>query len=260
MEKLLLDRIVKPDYDAGMLSGDVHVDMLKSTYGDSLADRLVLDAEWEAACEAICSWQERDRPKFASCLEKILARFKRFPTVSKVRACFGEDCAAQYKQAFEAIEDSEISGSFPDERAESPWRRCDCRAAVSAVVDVVAPHIGDEQGMSEAYDALVRDLRAKRLDRDSEETAQRKKMAKSMGIWFPMTKNLDKWREDPRTAHLIAEMEPLMRQVSDRMRRAKSYLQYIPRRRMSSRACADIPNNIRRMRIYLGAFDKKIMQ
>jgi hypothetical protein len=253
---LLCQRLLKPDYDAGTLMRDPQIDSLKDMYRETAVDRLVTDEDWEEACQMVYMWQDQENGQELSAYQRTLAKFKRFPTIDRVRASFGDERAEAYKAALETIE-NEGSASFPDERYSSPWRKFDCDAAVSAVTDVIAPNLNDEQAMSEALATLLGELRARRRERvvmDKATLVNRKKVARSLGIWFPMGKDLDIWRSDPRTSKFMPLLEPLMNEVIKRMRLVRSYLQYIPRRRLSTRACIDLPKNIKRMQVYLRGF------
>lgn len=255
---LLCQRLLKPDYDAGTLVRDPQIDTLKEMYRESAVDRLITDEDWEEACQMVYAWQDQENTQGMSAIQRTLAKFKRFPTIDRVRASFGDERAEAYRAALEMIE-NDSSVSFPDERYSSPWRKFDCDAAVSAVTNVIAPNLNDEQGMSDALAVLLGELRARRRERtvmDKATLTSRKKVARSLGIWFPMAKDLDIWREDPRTGKYMYLLEPLMSEVMKRMRLVRSYLQYIPRRRLSTRACVDLPKNIRRMQVYLRGFSE----
>lgn len=256
--ELLCSRLLKPDYDAGVLPRDPQIDSLKEIYRESIADRLVVDEEWEEACQVVYSWQDRENTQGLSALQRVLQKFKRFPTVDRVRLSFGDERAEAYRAALETIESAGLA-EFPDERFGSPWRKFDCDAAVSAVVNVVAPNVSDEEAMSDALGELMGELRARRRERcamDKTALANRKRIARSLGIWFPIAKEIDSWRGDPRTEKYMPVLEPLMNDVMRRMRLVRSYLQYIPRKRLSARACVDLPKNIERMRAYLRGFSK----
>jgi len=254
---LLCSRLLKPDYDAGVLIRDPQIDSLKDMYRGDAVDRLITDEDWEDACQMVYTWQDQENTQGLSAYQRTLAKFRRFPTIDRVRASFGDERAEAYRAALEAIENDTSSSSFPDERYSSPWRKFDCDAAVSAVTNVIAPNINDDQAMSDALSVLLGELRARRRERtvmDKATLASRKKVARSLGIWFPMGKDLDIWREDPRTSKYMDTLEPLMNEVMKRMRLVRSYLQYIPRRRLSTRACVDLPKNIKRMQVYLRGF------
>lgn len=257
--KVLVDTIVKkvlrPDYDAGRLPAtELGVQDLKDFYRDRAVDEIIDDDVWEEAVQRVITWREADWNREAPILTKILSRFPKFPTVDKVSEILGEDRSIEYKTALEAAEGIP---SFPDERHCSPWRRADMEAAVSAVTDIIAPHIDDQESMRIAFDKLVDSMRARRRERASE-NASRKAAARALGIWFPMSKDMTKWHTDPRTAATMPELVYFMDAVVKRMRMARSYLQYMPRRRMSTKACADLPLNIARMRAYVRGFDRVI--
>ena len=252
---LLCQRLLKPDYDAGTMTRDPQIDSLKEMYRETAVDRLITDDDWEEACQMVLAWQDQENTQGLSAFQRTLIKFKRFPTIDRVRASFGDERAESYRAALETIENT--GGIFPDERYSSPWRKFDCDAAISAVTDVIAPHLNDEQAMSDALTTLLGELRARRRERvvmDKATLTSRKKVARSLGIWFPMGKDLDIWREDPRTSRHMDTLEPLMNEVMKRMRLVRSYLQYIPRRRLSTRACVDLPKNIKRMQVYLRGF------
>lgn len=253
---LLCARLLKQDFDSGTLVRDPQIDSLKEFYRDTMVDRLITDEEWEEACQVVYGWQDEENAQGLTTLQRTLLKFKRFPTVERVRVSFGDERAEAYKAALETLENSNIPG-FPEERYSSPWRKFDCDAAVSVVVDILAPNIDDEDGMNEALNKLLGELRARRRERnvmDKSALKNRKGLARSLGIWFPITKDLDLWRADPRTEKLMPILEPLMTEVMNRMRMVRSYLQYIPRKRLSARACADLPKNIRRMQIYMRGY------
>jgi hypothetical protein len=86
------------------------------------------------------------------------------------------------------------------------------------------------------------------------EFGKRKVVVRALGIWFPITKDLEAWKTDPRTTGIMPEFLHVMSQVVERMKMVRSYLQHIPRRRLSTRACQDLPANLERMKAYLKGF------
>jgi hypothetical protein len=251
----ICSRLLRPDFDQGTLPRDIDVSVMREHFRARAVDDLVTDEEWEELCQRAAAWQDqeaskRDEPG----LNKVLARFSRFPTIERVEEVFGRARAELYRAALDTAGDDP---RFPNERHAYPWRKFDMDAAVTAVTRVIAPNMDDEVAMGAAFAQLVGELRARRMERSSMDTAElgkRKTVARSLGIWFPMTKDLDAWRADPRTAGIMDEFIKVMKAVSRRMRLVRSYLQYIPRRRLSARACADLPMNLERMKAYLRGF------
>jgi hypothetical protein len=112
-------------------------------------------------------------------------------------------------------------------------------------------------GMATTYRQFLCELRARRRERSnitSAEFGKRKAVVRSLGIWFPITKDIETWRTDPRTCGIMPEFLDVMGQVINRMRLVRSFLQHIPRRRLSTRACADLPTNLQRMKVYLAGY------
>jgi hypothetical protein len=233
------------------------VEALKSQYRDIAVDRFVTDEEWEEICQHLYAWQDEEESREEPVLQKILKRFKRFPTIEKVRNSLGDEKAEEYRAALEKIENAGIE--FPDERYTSPWRKFDLDTATSIVCDVISPNIDDEESMREALNVIMLEIRARRRERtvmDRASLAKRKSVARNTGIWFPINKDINRWRIDPRTKDYMPQVELLMEEVIKRMRLVRSYLQYIPRKRLSTRACADLPMNIERMKAYLRGYSK----
>lgn len=256
MADVVCRKAVREDYESGYIPRDVGTDELKEIYRNDAVDRIISDDVWEEIRQRIEAWKEQDEETNMPVIVRLLKRFPRFPTVARVEEMFGMERASEYRNGLEVTENLP---NFPTDRHAYPWRKFEMDAAVSAVVKVVAPHINDEAGMSDALTKLVGELRARRRERSSMDTAElnrRKNIARSLGIWFPMAKDLPAWRSDPRTQHRMKEFLAAMSEVTKRMRLVRSYLQYIPRRRLSARACADMHNNIERMKAYLRGFDR----
>ncbi len=253
--ELLCRRLVKADFKRGNVPRDPQAQTLREHYGQRLADELVTEEEWDEVCQVIMSWQDAEEQQARPVLDRILARFSRFPTIERVSEILGTDRAEAYRTALERIEcdQGDVSRRFPPERSAYPWRKFDMDSAVSIVVSVIAPNIGDEIGMSAAYQQLTLELRARRKERSSmsaAEFAKRKAFVRSLGIWFPITKDIEAWKRDPRTRDIMPEFIETMNQVTGRMRMVRSMLQHIPRRRLSTRACADLPANLQRLKAY----------
>lgn len=258
MVDVLVQRVFRPDFEKGDILRDPDIDGLKSKYRENAVDRFLTDDEWEDICQHIYAWQDEEESREEPVYLKILKRFKRFPTIEKVRSSFGDEKAEEYRAALERIEDTGLS--FPDEKFASPWRKFDLDTAICVVCDVIAPNINDEESMREALNRIMMEIRARRRERsvmDRASLAKRKSVARSIGIWFPINKDILKWRIDPRTKDYMPQVEALMEEVIKRMRLVRSYLQYIPRKRLSTRACADLPMNIERMKAYLKGFGSK---
>lgn len=255
--QFLKERLIQPDFDTGNLPVDIHVDALKERYAVALVDRLVRDEEWEAACHVACRMRdgEVDRRSAAIQMSDVLARYKRYPTVERVAASLGPERAGAYRAALERVEmDDGYRGLIPDERFGSPWRKPELEAVVSLMVDVVAPHIGDEAGMAAAFEWLVESVRSKRRERAAsltDSTREKRALAKSLGIWLPVPGDMERWKTDPRTRDKMREFLPIMEEVVRRLRMVRSYLQYIPRRRICDKTISELPENLARMKAYL---------
>jgi len=259
MEVLLRERLLGPEYERGTLPRPVDADGLREHLRSRLADELVKPEDWEAACLQVLAWQERDEARATPIEERVVASFPKYPTVGCVKARMGREAAARYRAALEQIEDAEgLRGTFPDERTAHPWRTLELDAAVRAAVDVLAPNIGDPAAMEAAYEALVEDMKARKKVRSAARLARnadKRRMARELGLWLPNARDgVGPWLADPTTAPHARKLFDLAHQVSRRMRLARSYLQYIPKRRPTAQAKADLLQNIERMRGYLRGF------
>lgn len=257
LAEIICKKAVRPLFDSGMIPQNPDVDSFRGNV--SITD-IVDDDVWDEVLQRVLTWQDQEDRQEDPPLAKVLKRFTRFPTVDRVRDVFGAARSEEYRAALEAIEcNASTLQLFPAERYAYPWRKFDMDAAVSAVTEVIAPNIDMPENMTESLAKLVGELRARRRERssmDSAEPEKRKSIARSLGIWFPMTKDLGAWRTDPRTAPHMPLFIETMNEVMKRMRLVRSYLQYVPRRRLSARACADLAQNIKRMRAYLRGFDR----
>lgn len=256
---LLCKRVLRPDYENGVLQRNPQIESLKEDYRASLVDRLFTDDDWETACQVVYTWQDQERSMEENTFDKVLTKYRRFPTIEHVDSVFGADRAEMYRSALEIIQDRDQQNKFPDEKYKGPWRKLDLDSTISVVTDVIAPNIDDESAMAVAFSRHMGEIRARRKERivmDSVDTKSRKQLARSLGIWFPITKELQKWRDCPKTTKLMKELEPIMIKVVRRMKLVRSYLQYIPRRKLTSAAVADLPANIDRMKTYLKGFSR----
>ena len=252
---LLCRRVVRADFQTGELPRTPDPNAIMGFYRDRMTSDFIKEDEWEEVCQRVITWQETEEQQSRPVISRILSRFTKYPPVERVREVLGEERAEDYRAALEAIEC--VSGQFPNERVSYPWRKFDMDAAVSVVTGVIAPNIGDEIGMNMAYQQLVGELRARRRERmniTAADFGRRKTVVRALGIWFPITKDLEAWKKDPRTTTIMPEFLRVMGQVVDRMKMVRSYLQHIPRRRLSTRACQDLPANLERMKAYLKGF------
>ena len=255
---LLCSRIVRADFQTGELPRTPDPNALMEFYKERMAYDFIKEEEWEEVCQRVITWQEMEEQQGRPVICRILSRFTKYPPIDRVAEVLGDERASSYRAALETIEcDPGISTQFPNERVSYPWRKFDMDAAVSVVTNVIAPNIGDEVGMASAYQQLIGELRARRRERMSitaAEFGKRKIVVRALGIWFPITKDLEAWKKDPRTSTIMPEFLRVMAQVVERMKMVRSYLQHIPRRRLSTRACQDLPANLDRMRAYLRGF------
>ena len=255
---LLCKRVVRGDFQTGELPRTPDAAALVDFYKHRLATDFFKEEEWEEVCQRVITWQEMEEQQAKPVITRILNRFTKYPPVERVREVLGDDRAETYKAALETIEtDATISSQFPNERVSYPWRKFDMDAAVSVATNVISQNLGDEVGMCSAYQQLVGELRARRRERMSitaAEFGKRKLVVRALGIWVPITKDIDAWKRDPRTSTVMPEFLAVMAQVIERMKLVRSYLQHIPRRRLSTRACQDLPANLERMNAYLKGF------
>lgn len=265
MLAFLTSRVLKRDFDAGAIPENPSPSDLKEIYRQTAVDEIVTEAEWAEALEMVLAWRDARAAESGGTtdgvLRHIFLRFKRFPPVSRVIEVFGTERGERYKASLEEIESDSVKNAlFPAERPPYPWKKLDMDAAVRLVVEVIAPH---EQGheISQAYAEFVGELQARKRERaamgEAESVIEKKRIARSLEIWFPLTKDVETWRTDPRTAPHMAEFERLMKATISRMRLVRSYLQYIPKRRLSQAACKDMRANMERMRIYIEGFNRR---
>jgi hypothetical protein len=247
--------LIREDFDAGVLPQNPDWQDIRDIFGPRLAYEFISTHVWEEATERIRSWEDVEAQKSIPIMRRIASRFYKYPSYAKVTKLLGEDIATQYRTAFEVIEnDSTAFLLFAINSQPGPTRKFDVECAVSVIVDIISPFLNNFEAMERAYNAFVYRLRARRRERMLIATAKnsdKKVIVRSIGIWFPMTKDIPRWLSDPRTREVMPEFLNVMKQVWGKMKLVRSYLQYVPRRGMSVRACADINNNLKRMKSYL---------
>jgi hypothetical protein len=256
---VLCKRVVRPDFDVGKIRGRAEgVEDLVAALGD-ITRRLVNDAEWSEVCQRVHAWQDALETCAGSYekspLSKILGKATKFPSVAKVTALLGEEMSELYSDALKQIEsDPESFAEFPDERTNGGWDKHAAERAVALVVDVIAPHGRDLDGMSAAYAKYMEEFRSQNREKKITQNADRdarKAAAKSLGIWLPMPGDFGLWESDPRTCDKAAEFERLTIRVTEKMRIMRSVLQFIPRRRFSNHTVVDMENDMDRMKAYI---------
>lgn len=256
---ILCKRVVYPNFDKGTVPGRVGgVDDLVSAVGD-ITRVLITDSEWTEVCQRVHARQDALETHSGSYekspLSRILEKNSKFPTTERVTALLGEEMSELYSDAMERIEsDPELFAEFPDERTGGGWNKHSAERAVSLVVDVIAPHGDDPEGMAAAYNKFMEEFRSQNRERGITQNADRdsrKATARSLGIWFPVPGDFKSWESDPRTRDRAAEFERLSIRVTDKMRIMRSVLQFIPRRRFSNHTVADMEANMARMAAYI---------
>jgi hypothetical protein len=256
---ILCKRVIRPDFDQGKIPGRVEgVEDMASSVGD-VTRRLISDCEWAEICQRVHAWQDVLETCSGSYekspLSRILGKATKFPTVARVTTLLGEEMSELYSEALAQIEaDSESFAEFPDDKTNGGWNKHSAERAVSLVVDVIAPHGRNPEGMSAAYVKYMQEYRSqsreKRITHNADRDA-RKAAARGLGIWLPMPGDSKLWESDPRTCDKAAEFERLSIRVTDKMRIMRSVLQFIPRRRFSNHTVADMEANMARMRSYI---------
>jgi hypothetical protein len=265
MLNFLKTRVLQRDFESGIVPENPTVDGLKELYRQTAVDEIVIESEWAEALEMVITWRDARAASAGDTLEGVLghifSKFKRLPPVERVRDLFGAERAEQYKRALEEAEsEPTVMALMPTDRSPYPWKKIDMDAAVTLVVDILTA-TSDSQEMSQLYEDFLGELKARRRERSNmcatASAKERKQVARDLGIWFPLSKDVELWRKDPRTAPKMQEFEKLMGLVTSRMRLVRSYLQYIPKRRLSVMACKDLDANMARMKIYLQGFARR---
>lgn len=255
---ILCKRVIRPDFEKGKIPRIDGVDDAIASVGD-ITRRLITDSEWMEICQRVHAWQDQvetcsgmyDR----STLFNILQKIRKFPTVDRVKSLLGEEMAELYSDAMESIEKNpEVFSAFPDERVNGGWNKQTAERAVSLVVDVIAPHGSDPEGLATSYTRYTEEYQSQsreKLDTYKADKNVRKASARRLGIWLPMTQDLKRWEDDPRTMDRAAEFQRLAIRVVDKMRIMRSVLQFIPRRRFSNHTVSDLDANMNRMKNYI---------
>lgn len=279
--EVLCKRVIRPDFDSGKLlsslpgpaelaehyappslSQAVREDdreSIRQELIEGFLKRLVRMDEWEEVYQRLHSWQDAMETCSGrydkSPLSVILSKNPRFPTVDRVKILLGEEMAESYQGALEHMEtDPESFAEFPDERVSGGWNRHTAERAVSLVVDVIAPYGNNPEELADAYARYMVELRSRNREKSKTQNVdrlERRRVARSLGIWLPQMADLHQWESDPRTCSRAAEFEKLAMRVVDKMRILRSVLQYIPRRKFSEHTISDLDNNMARMRDYV---------
>jgi len=245
-------KLIRPDFDNCAIERNADPEYLKANYSRRVVEEIITDEIWQEIAEKIIAWQEtRDEPiEFP--IDRILHKYNKFPSVNLVARIFGPARAEAYKAALEVMESD---ARFPSERETVSWKKRDMDDAINIVVRVLAPNCGDDDALNRAYEAFLGKLKIRRSERTtttkSEDVAAKRKIARSFGIWFPIMKDTQLWRTDARTSSHMPQFEKLMNAVVEKMRRYRSYLQYVPRKKLTSKSCEDLQNNMERMKRYL---------
>jgi hypothetical protein len=248
--EIIRDRVLIDKYKNGLITADLDISELKKIIGNDF----VYDEEWEELYQIVSNWHDIDSQKEKNIMDVIFDRFYRFPTIERVTTVLGEHKGEIYKIALETIESNDIIINL----SAYPWRKFDMDTAANVIIDVISPNIGNDVSMRMAFNRLVSEIKARRREKTrllACNSMEKKKVVKDMGIWFPISKDIDRWKSDPRTKDLMPDFITLMDSVIKRMRIVRSYLQHIPRRRISNKACQDIRNNMERMKKYLNGYN-----
>lgn len=265
MLNFLKARVLQRDFDAGIIPENPTPEGLRELYRQTAVDEIITASEWAEALDMVITWRDARAASAGDTLDGVLrhifSKFKRFPPVERVRDLFGAERAEQYKGALEEAEcEPTVNALMPTDRSPYPWKKIDMDAAVTLVVDILSSGAGSQE-MSQLYEDFLGELRARRRERlkmsATTNSKEKKQVARGLGIWFPLSKDMELWRQDPRTAPKMQEFERLMKLVTSRMRLVRSYLQYIPKRRLSVMACKDLDANMARMTIYLQGFARR---
>ena len=270
--KILCDRVLRPDYESGIiLRCPETADDLISVYHSDLS-RIVTAQEWDEALLRVQSWYEtksldgvpcgRKRPRESTSVKdimsSILQRHGKFPSVGRVAELLGDESAEEYRAALESMETNPSAFSrFPDERVVSGWNMHTCERAVSLVVNVIAPYVAadDPDGMATSYGMYSRETKVRSRDisnSKSTDRTEKKLAARSLGIWLPVKSDMGKWSTDLRTRDRAKAFFSLVSRTMDKMRVIRTVLQFVPKRRLSNATVEDLDTNMDRMRNYLG--------
>jgi hypothetical protein len=258
---VLCKRLIRGKFDAGIIPGRISgkEELITMLSGANVCD-ILKDIELEDICQHVHSWQDQIETcsktyDGSSPLLMILQQVTKFPTVEKAKSLLGEEMSDMYVEALEKIEKRpDVYSEFPDERSNGGWSKQSAERAVSLVVDVIAPYGSDPNGMLVAYTKYMEEYRSqqreKRITHNVDGDA-RKVAARNLGIWFPVSADLQKWETDPRTRDRAADFQRLVIRTMEKMRIMRSVLQYIPRRRFSNHTIDDMDANMARMEAYV---------
>lgn len=253
----LCNRIVKNVYNQGLLPKNPSPQDIKSIVAPNLATDFIKDAEWDITCQMVQSWQDADDFKNRQTIDIISARFKHLPTIVKVDAVFGEDVKLTYEKAIQQIENyPQLFSKF--QQTGGVWRKFDMITRIRLLNNVIIPNLDKSDAeMRESYIAFNAELRARSKERSiipESSIAERKLRAKNLGIWFPFKKEYEKWHTNSSTKYKMKRFDDLRTRTWERMKECRNILQFIPRKRLTPRSCADMEKNMIRMEHYLEGY------
>lgn len=249
---MVCDRLVKQSFDYGMIPHDPSVDDIREAVE---MQSLLTDEEWESVYDKVMLWQDANDNKEKSITQIVLGRFRKFPTTTQVERVFGERVAMTYKESLENLEnETSLWSSIEPLIHYSRWKKTDMDAAIKVITNVLQCKSVDE--MKVAYINLKSEInqRRKHLSKlSSEVLSRRREFVRKMGIWFPINRDLPRWKSDPRTTDRYDLMIKRIGQVKKKMLLTRSILQYVPKRRLNTKSCIDLDSNILNMERYLNS-------
>lgn len=229
LTRALVEKVLHPAFAQGI--DMTTIDDVKCVVTARVCDALS-NQEWANVMQTIDAWRNDDIPVLDAQVSVNTQR--KFPNVETVRKLTNDTIAASYAACLEEIETNEtLYNMVHDNIVNTGWSRKNIESAINYLTALANKR------------PLQTNVSRKRVRQSADP------YVKELQIWFPITREKDKWLTDPRTVQFGEKMWQLTTQVSDIMRKKRTLLQFIPRRKFSVSAMTDAEANMERMHQYI---------
>jgi len=216
---------------------------------------MLTDNDWSTIYSMIESTREPDKEytNMRALFNEVIDGLQEVPPYGRMREIVGAHEAERCIAMMEELE-NKTDLTQRCEFQQNSFRRWS-RHQVVRICDLInILSLGDQGTVAEAYQQYatgVKDDRRRKREHLKQRNEGIRSRAVHLQLWFPRTEQLQLWRENERTSQLFDRFMDTLQRTKDCMRRMdRGIMQYVPKRRITTRTIIDLEHNIRRMEEY----------
>lgn len=242
-ERVIIPDILSKTYNPCQATSEDLVDRYHSVIG------FLNSEEWDDLADIVFQWSDSQgfhHQKRNQLYNELIQKLSVLPSYDTVEQKLGHDVAEAFLACQEDID-------FLNWKEDA--NRKYTKKELSDLIQIAAiASYGDKEKIISAYENFKRRKRQENQEKRERIKGLNKTLIEKvndLNIWFPYPHDNEKWMTDFRTKDRGLQFLELVEQVKSLMKKKRCLLQYISKKRLTSKTVEDLDRNMETMTMYL---------